>query len=382
MATPHAETHDRAEAMLQPLFAGYQVLEFGGGVIFRGPASAYCLEHRRDVEAGLRRLPGAWSLEQLDGRMILTYTAPAPHVKRVNLPLHAVLLVATVLTTLVAGANWRFDQFLGQLVSSFGGAVGSASVGELLRELVVRGGQFSVALLLILGAHECGHYVMARRYGMLVTPPFFLPAPIPPIGTFGAVIRIRSPMMHRRALLDIGLAGPVAGVLVALPILAYGLSQSQFVLTEYVQRHVGAQFGHSFLTWVLTRLIVGTPEPGYVLNWLGHPLAWAGWIGLLVTMLNLIPVGQLDGGHVVYALVGRRQRRVAYFFLGVLLALAYTQWPGWAIWCVVMTLLMRVAHPPVVLEDVPLGARRRVIGWAAMAFFMLVFMPAPVAGVL
>ncbi|NQT51914.1 site-2 protease family protein, partial [bacterium] len=217
---------------------------------------------------------------------------------------------------------------------------------------------------------------------MLVTPPFFLPAPIPPVGTFGALIKIRSPMMHRRALLDIGLAGPVAGVIVALPILIYGLSQSTFVLEEYVQRNLGVEFGHSLLTWTLTKVFVGTPEPGYTLNWLAHPLAWAGWLGLLVTMLNLIPVGQLDGGHVAYALVGRRQRLVAWFFLGVLLALARTQWPGWAVWVVVMSLLMRPAHPPVVLEDVRLDRKRQIIGWGAMVFFLLVFMPAPVVGLM
>jgi membrane-associated protease RseP (regulator of RpoE activity) len=298
----------------------------------------------------------------------------------VNVVLHAALLLATVLTTLVAGANWRFDQFLAELGGSLGGVAGSAPLGELLGELVVRGGPFSLAILLILGAHESGHYVMARRYGMLVTPPFFLPAPIPPIGTFGAVIKIRSPMMHRRALLDIGLAGPVAGVVVALPILIYGLTQSEFEVIR-TWDPAAVRFGHSALTWLLARLCVGAPEPGYMLDWLSHPFAWAGWIGLLITSLNLIPVGQLDGGHVAYALVGRRQRHAAYFFFGILLALAWTQWPGWAVWCVVMMLVMRVAHPPVVVEDVPLDTRRRVIGWAAMVFFVLVFMPAPVTGV-
>ena len=382
MATAHTDTLDRAEQMLQPLFAGYQGLEFGGGVIFRGPASDYCLVHRGDVETGLRRLPGAHAFETIDGRVFLTYTIPAPHVKPVNRKLHAALLLATVLTTLVAGANWRFDQFLAQVVASVGGAEGSVPIGQLLGELVQQGGLFAMALLLILGSHECGHYVMARRYGMLVTPPFFLPAPIPPVGTFGALIKIRSPMMHRRALLDIGLAGPVAGVIVALPILIYGLSQSTFVLEEYVQRSVGVEFGHSLLTWGLAKVFMGTPEPGYTLNWLAHPLAWAGWLGLLVTMLNLIPVGQLDGGHVAYALVGRRQRLVAWFFLGVLLALARTQWPGWAVWVVVMSLLMRPAHPPVVLDDVPLDRKRQIIGWGAMVFFLLVFMPAPVVGLM
>jgi hypothetical protein len=363
---------------LQPLFQSYQVLEFSGGVIFRGPASDYCLNHREQVADGLRRLPGAHAFEELDGRTMLTYTAPAPHVKPVNRVLHTVLFLLTVLTTLVAGAHWRFDQFVAELIGGLAGAPGSVSVGALFGDLVSSGWRFSLAILAILGAHESGHYLMARRYGMLVTPPFFLPAPIPPIGTFGALIKIRSPMMHKRALLDIGLAGPVSGVIVALPILLVGLCQSQFEIVRYWDPNE-IQFGHSLLTWLLTRLTLGVPEPGYALNWLANPLAWAGWIGLLVTMLNLIPVGQLDGGHVVYALFGRRQRLVAWFFFGVLVALAYTQWPGWAVWILIITVLMRATHPPVVIDDVRLNARRRLIGWAALVFFVLVFMPAPVS---
>jgi membrane-associated protease RseP (regulator of RpoE activity) len=243
--------------------------------------------------------------------------------------------------------------------------------------LVALGGPFSVAILMILGAHECGHYLMARRYGMLVTPPFFLPAPIPPIGTFGAVIKMRSPMLHRRALLDIGLAGPIAGMVVAMPFLIYGVLHGRWVALEYLAGRDLPVFGNSLFSWALVRVLKGAPEMGFVWHWLGHPFAWAGWIGLLVTSLNLLPVGQLDGGHVAYALVGRRQRNVAWFVIGMLLALAH-RWLGWVVWCILMTLLVKVSHPPIAIEEIHLGRGRRAIGWAALALFVLIFMPIPV----
>jgi len=374
------EPRERAEWILGPLFTNYQVIEYSAGTIFRGPISPYCEMHRREVVRGLRRLRGAYCFERLGGTTYLTCTLPGPNVKPVNRVLHVALFAGTVLTTLLAGAGFSFHGFLRELGRSLTGVIGSMSQGELWGALLRDGWCFSLAILLILGCHECGHYFMARRYGMIVTPPFFLPAPIPPIGTFGAVIKMRSPMLHRRALLDIGLAGPIAGLAVALPFLISGLSHAKFVWVRYLEFKGGLYFGNSLLTWGLSRLLVGVPPPGYVVDWLSHPFAWAGWIGLLVTSLNLIPVGQLDGGHVAYALFGRRQRSVAFFMFGVLLALT-GRWLGWALWCLVMAVLMKVAHPPVVIEDVRLGPGRRALGWASFVLFLLIFMPAPVAGV-
>ena len=380
MGSTEGDLLEHTEMVLQPLFASYQVLEFAGGAIFRGPISPYCEGHRRGVEAGLKRMPGAYGFEQLDGATYLTYTAPAPHVKRVNVPLHVLLLLATVVTTLLAGialqAELGFEQILGVAWKSLRGDPESLPFGVLSWRLLMLGAPFSGALLLILGAHECGHYVMARRYGMLATPPFFLPAPIPPIGTFGAIIKIRSPMLHRRALLDIGLAGPVAGMVFAVPILIYGLAHSEFVVWTY-WREGTVTFGHSALTWGLSRLLLGAPEPGFVLDWLAHPFAWAGWIGLLITSLNLFPIGQLDGGHVAYALVGRWQRHVAWFVIGILVRFSYRYTPMWLVWCIVVPLLVKVAHPPVVIDEVKLGPGRRAVGWLAFVVLALVFIPVP-----
>ncbi|MFW6162836.1 MAG: site-2 protease family protein [Planctomycetota bacterium] len=374
------DLRDRALSVLRPLFDYCETLEFKGGSIFRGPASDYCLSHRQDVERGLDELPGDYTFENLDGQTYLTYTLPGPKAKGVNYPLHVGLLAATVVTTLVAGTQWRFDQFVAEAGASLLGRGDSVPLGELLEMLLVQGGTFSAAILAIFGCHEFGHYAMARRYGMLVTPPFFLPGPppFPPFGTFGAIIRIRSPMMHRRALLDVGLAGPLSGMAVALPILVYGLAQSDFV--NYWDQGTPMRFGHSLLTWGLTRWLVGTPPAGYVLDWMANPFAWAGWLGLLVTALNLMPVGQLDGGHVAYALFGRRQRQVAFFCFGALLALAVTQFQPWVVWCAVMALWMKPAHPPVAIDEVRLNPARRALGWCALGLLILVFLPAPVVG--
>ncbi len=371
---------EQLRAILAPLFTECHEVEFRGGTLFFGWASSYCEEHRREVEVGLRQLPGGFCFERLGGRLHLTCALPGPQAKPVRWLLHAGLLAATILTTLMAGAMWSFDNFFAELWASLVGAPESMSLLELGRTLLIEGGPFSFAIILILGTHESGHYLMARRYGMLVTPPFFLPAPLPPVGTFGAIIRMRSPMLHRRALLDIGLAGPLAGLAVSLPFLLYGITQCRFDRLPWAwTADGGLTFGNSLFTWLLSRFYIGVPA-NYTIDWLSHPFAWAGWIGLLVTALNLIPVGQLDGSHVTYALVGRRQRLVAFFFIGTLIALSQ-QWRGWLIWIVIMVAILRIAHPPVIIESLPLDRRRRILGWIAAVIFLLIFMPAPVRGV-
>jgi len=375
------EPRQRVEWLLRPLFTSFQIVEFRAGTIFRGPASPYCEEHRREAEDGLRQLPGAFCFERFGDTTYLTYTLPGPQVKPLNRVLHVALFAATVLTTLLAGADLGFYPFLKALGLALAGRGEGLTVGGVFVYLVTHGAPFAVSILLILGVHESGHYFMARRYGMLVTPPFFLPAPIPPIGTFGAVIQIKSPMLHRRALLDVGLAGPLSGLVVALPILIYGMCHSTWVPIAEIRERVGVLFGNSVLTWGLERLLLGSPPPNMVFDWLSNPYAWAGWVGLLVTALNLMPVGQLDGGHIAYALLGRRQLRLAQFAFGVLLALGLSpfalRWEGWVLWCVLILLVLKMAHPPVVLGDLPIGPVRRALGWAALTLLLLIFVPIP-----
>lgn len=229
---------------------------------------------------------------------------------------------------------------------------------------------FSFTLLMILGAHEFGHYVMARRHRIGVTLPYFIPAPSF-IGTFGAFIKMKSPMMDRRILLDVGAAGPLAGMLVAVPVLFMGLTLSE-VSPERAEAGLvlGSSLFFSLMSW-----IVHGQLPDQV-NLILHPVAFSGWIGLLVACLNLLPVGQLDGGHVAYAVFGPHQRKIGAAVVVILVVLGIAGWGGWLVWAALL-MFMGVGHPRVVCEWIPLDDSRRVIGWITLAVFVMTFTPAP-----
>lgn len=266
--------------------------------------------------------------------------------------LHILLFFITLATTTVAGA------FL-------------AGVNPLKDpEKVFHGLMFSLPLMSILLVHEMGHYMAARRHGVVVTPPYFIPAPSI-IGTFGAFIKIKSPLPDRNALLDIGAAGPLAGVAVAIPVLVIGLLQSDVKPAANLQ---GISLGTSFLFDLIARLVHGTVPEGYDIV-LG-PVAFAGWIGLLVTALNLIPVGQLDGGHIAYALFGSRFTPVSRVLPFLLLPMGFL-WEGWILWAVLL-LFLGTGHPPPLDPTVELTPGRRVIGFISLAVFILCFTPSPV----
>ncbi len=268
---------------------------------------------------------------------------------------------------------------------------------------VVRGGfPFAASLVAILFTHEMGHYALARRYGVRATLPYFIPVPFG-AGTLGAVIRMRSPIPSRRATLDIGAAGPLAGLAVAIPLLLVGLSlsevraagtaaaaggsalQSPFALARALLAHApirgapgGAEvFGDSALTWAAGRLVFGRLAPGQDVYL--HPIALAAWLGLLVTTLNLVPVGQLDGGHVLYALVGRRRARVLGRLVsaGLLAAGMFWTW-SWLLWWALTRFVIGFGHPPALAEE-PLGPGRKAIAWLSLALFVLTFVPVPVS---
>ena len=238
---------------------------------------------------------------------------------------------------------------------------------------IPKGFPFALALMGILLAHELGHYLVARRHGVDVTLPYFIPAPSF-IGTFGAFIKMRSPARDPKMLLDIGAAGPLVGVVVSIPLVALGLSLSE---VKQIEGQVGTSLGDSILLWLISRVVVGPIPPGY--DVVIHPVGFAGWIGLLVTSLNLLPVGQLDGGHVVYALLGERQNRISKFVFVGLLALGVLGWEGWLVWGVLL-LIMGFRHPPPVEWWVPLDRKRKVIGWLTVAVFILTFIPIPFSG--
>ncbi len=266
---------------------------------------------------------------------------------------------------------------------------------------VLRGGlPFAASLVAILFTHEMGHYVLARRYGVKTTLPYFIPVPFG-AGTLGAVIRMRSAIPSRRAVLDIGAAGPLAGLAVAVPLLLVGLALSEVREVPTVQAGAalaspwsviqallegraifsGAPtvqfFGDSLLTWAARWVVVGDLKPGY--DVVLHPVAFAAWIGLLVTALNLVPLGQLDGGHVLYALFGRRGALVVARLVsgGLLLAGVFLSW-NWLIWWFLSRFVVGLGHPPA-LEEEPLDLRRRAVAWTSLALFVATFVPVPVS---
>ena len=273
------------------------------------------------------------------------------------------LFLATVVTTLGAG-------------SMMAGADPFADPAALLEGI-----PFSAALLAILLAHEFSHYLTSHRHGVKAGLPIFLPAPTL-AGTFGAVIRIESPIPDRRSLLEIGIAGPLAGFLVALPLAVAGLKLSHVAVPVSAGAaaasaggagDMGIGLGSSLLFTLLERLVLGPLPPSASL--VLHPIAFAAWIGFFVTAINLLPVGQLDGGHVLYALAGHRQEGISRAVLLVLAPLGFLWW-GWFLWGG-MLLLLGPRHPPVLAEGSPLGARERVLGLIAALLLVLTLAPAP-----
>jgi len=266
------------------------------------------------------------------------------------------LLLATVVTTIIAGALQQ--------------GVDPLSTPELL----YKGVPFSFTLLLILGAHEMGHYLISRRHHLDVTLPYFIPAPPIPfiIGTFGAFIRIRSPIRDKRALLEVGCSGPLTGVLVAIPVILVGLKLS--TITVGGPGEWGLTLGEPLLFKLLSWLALGTltTEENIIL----HPVAFAGWIGLLVTALNLMPVGQLDGGHVAYALFPQYHRFISLGGFGFLVVCGLLFWPGWLMWAALLFFL-GWRHPPPYQFWVPLDRSRRVLGIITILVFILSFTPTP-----
>jgi membrane-associated protease RseP (regulator of RpoE activity) len=240
-------------------------------------------------------------------------------------------------------------------------------------EQIIRGIPFALALMGILLAHELGHYLVARKNGVNVTLPYFIPAPSF-IGTFGAFIKMRSPARDRRMLMDIGAAGPLVGVVVSIPILILGLSLSE---VKKIEGQIGTNLGDSLLLWLISRWVVGEIPPGH--DVIIHSVGFAGWIGLLVTSLNLLPIGQLDGGHVVYALVGEKQKKISKIVFAGLLALGIFGWEGWLFWALLLW-IMGFRHPPPLEWWVPLDWKRKVLGWITLAVFALTFTPVPFSG--
>lgn len=272
---------------------------------------------------------------------------------------HLGLLIATFVTTTLAG---------GAAFTTTGGWLGTGRFSD--------GFAFSVPLLAILGIHELGHYAMCRRYHLEATLPYFIFAP--PVlvlsGTFGAVIRIKEPIRTKRQLLDVGAAGPLAGFFTALPFLLYGAAHPRASTTPLTE---GTWlFDYPLIArWAQHWMHVGPYTSATVSE---HPTFMAAWFGLLVTCLNLLPIGQLDGGHVLRAAVGRMQPRVSMVVLALCVVAGITSSLVWLVLPLLMTLLMGIAHPPVEDDDEPLDFGRTLVALFCVAVFLLCFSLAPI----
>lgn len=295
--------------------------------------------------------------------------------KRPPFRLALFLFVSTGLTTLFAG----YSLHLGFLYQA-GELTSYPSLAALAMDpsLILTGLPFAAALMLILVAHESGHYFACRYYGINCTLPYLIPAPpfLNMFGTFGALIRIKSPFIHRRQLFDVGIAGPIAGFVVTLPVLVIGLLLSgQNVMPESGNGYT-LLFGEPLL-FKLASVLLFEGE-GADLNL--HPLGWAAWIGMLATSLNLLPAGQLDGGHIVYALFGNRTHALlSWMTAGGLLLLGLWSWPVLAYLLFgILLLIMKLTHPPTLLDSEMVDPARRFLGAVALAIFILTFIPVPV----
>jgi membrane-associated protease RseP (regulator of RpoE activity) len=248
--------------------------------------------------------------------------------------------------------------------------------------LILRGLQFSVPLISILLAHELGHFFACRYYGMRCTPPYFLPVPLSLAGTFGAFIKIKSQFLHRRALFDIGIAGPLAGFIFTLPTLWIGISHSRLV-PKGAFAHGSWSFGEPLIFRLFGTLLLGySPDKQDIV---ANPIAMAAWVGLLATSLNLLPVWQLDGGHISYAILGRSlQKKISIAAVVALIAVSFAAWPPSYTLLFFATLLLiigtklRFFHPSTVMEEEPLGRGRLILGFVALLILILSFTPAPV----
>ena len=270
---------------------------------------------------------------------------------------HWILFLLTIFTTLLSGAIME----------------GARVFSNPLE--IIKGIPFSFTLLFILGTHEFGHYYYARKHKVDATLPYFIPAPpfLFLIGTFGAFIKIKSPIYRKDALLQIGAAGPIAGFTIALPALVIGLLLSEVIEKNDIQ---GALIlGDSILMKILTWIT--HPGLSKAQDIMLHPVAFAGWIGLLVTMLNLLPIGQLDGGHIAYAMLGEKQIIIGKIAFILLIPLSFLS-INWFIWAILLLILMRsVKHPPIQDTHVPLSYKDKQIGYACLIIFLLCFIPAP-----
>ncbi len=359
------------------------IVRYRGQIYNPDTAAAY-----DDLAQALRPLEITPLFRIEEGRHAVILVAGVVHTKPSKIWVNAVLFILTIFSVMLTGALFTPTETL------------PTTLGEGLR-FVLSGWPFAAAMLSILAAHEFGHYLAGRYHKTDVTLPYFIPFPFSYFGTMGAFIQLKEPPKNRRTLLDIGIAGPLAGLVVAIPVLILGLALSPVQPIPSVLPEGQIFEGNSILYLLLKYLVHGQllPQPADysglqpAIYWLRyfftgaplptggydvslHPVAWAGWAGLLVTALNLIPAGQLDGGHILYVLLGgKRMRSILPFILGALVLLGLV-WNGWWLWAFIIFVLGRMHADP--LDQITtLDARRKAVAILGIIVFILVFTPVP-----
>ncbi len=333
-----------------------------------------------------------------DGRHVVILMQGIVRPRPANLRVNLIFMLLTVISVFMAGAWYVYN---GPPATSLGDLYRIA-INDIIH-LRFSGAPFAVSLLAILMAHEFGHFLVGRYHGAEVSFPYFLPLPFPGgFGTLGAFIQMKSIPKNRRHLLDIGIAGPLAGLIVAVPVLLWGLHLShidripmiipkdqgmtmegnsilyltlKFIAKGQLLPHPASYNGVSPVLYWLRYIFTGLPLPRGGLDVSLHPMAWAGWAGLLVTALNLIPAGQLDGGHVMNVLLGRRAGRLVPFILGALFLLGFV-WTGWWLWAFLIFIFGRFYAEPLDLIT-PLDPPRKALAILGVIIFILVFTPVP-----
>ena len=354
-------------------------LRYRGELLSEDSAQAY--DQLADLLSPYNAMP-LFRME--DGRQDIYLAQKQPEPPKDKVSTNIILFVLTVFSVMLAGAQPEGpmpNDFVGQLLA--------------LGKSIFTGWPFALSLLGILLSHEFGHYFMSRYHKTPATLPYFIPFPLSPLGTMGAAILMRGTPKNKRILFDIGIAGPIAGLVVAIPVLFYGLSLSTLGTIDpnpngYIEGNSLIYLFAKFVTF--GQLLPAPIEPQGLLYWVRyfftggpvpfggtdvfiHPVAFAGWAGILVTALNLIPAGTLDGGHVIYGLFGDKARKAFPFIVGLLLVFGFF-WSGWWIWAALLFWLGRVQAQP--LDQITtLDPTRRLIGYAMIIVFLLVFTPVP-----
>lgn len=355
------------------------LMRYRGQFLDEDTASAY--DHLADSLTPYRISPH-FRLESGQQVIYLAPKHPDPAPEKIST--NIILFVLTVFSVMLAGAQVE-------------GPIPEDPMAQmlLLARSIFTGWPFALSLLGILLAHELGHYFMSRYHKTPATLPYFIPFPLSPLGTMGAAILMRGTPKNKRVLFDIGVAGPIAGLFVAVPVLLYGLSLSTLGTIE--PNPNGFLEGNSLLYLLAKFVIFGQllpapVEPQGVLYWLQyfftgrpipfggldvfiHPVAFAGWAGILVTALNLIPLGTLDGGHVIYSLFGEKAKKAFPYIVGLLIILGFF-WSGWWLWAALLFWLGRVNAQPMD-QITELDPKRRLIAYAMIAVFFLVLTPVP-----